>query len=128
MIKLNHTAMYVHDLENMKNFFIQFFSAQANKMYHNTKTGLKTYFLTFKDGSRLEIMSRPETTIRGKDIFQSGYTHIAFSVGDKKTVDDLTHALEEKGYAVLNGPRMTGDGYYESCIVGPESNLIEITE
>lgn len=121
-------AMYVHDLESMKDFFIHFFSAQANQMYYNPKTGLKTYFLTFADGSRLEIMNRPEVLIQEKDIFRGGYIHIAFSVGSKEMVDSLTHALENKGYAVLSGPRKAGDGYYESCILGPENNLIEITE
>ncbi|WP_374044531.1 VOC family protein [uncultured Parabacteroides sp.] len=128
MIKLDHMAMYVYDLENMKNFFVHFFSAQANQMYYNPKTGLRTYFLTFADGSRLEIMNRPEVFIQEKETFLSGYTHIAFSVGSKEVVDDLTHILKNNGYAVISGPRKTGDGYYESCIQGPENNLIEITE
>ncbi len=128
MIKLDHVAMYVHDLENMKNFFVRFFSAQANQMYHNPNTGLKTYFLTFADGSRLEIMNRPEVLSQGKDKFLGGYTHIAFSVGSKEFVDDLTLVLKDNGYNVISGPRKTGDGYYESCILGPENNLIEITE
>ena len=128
MIKLDHMAIYVHDLENMKNFFVHFFSAQANQMYHNPKTGLRTYFLTFADGSRLEIMNRPEILTREKDQFLSGYIHIAFSVGSKEAVDNLTRLLENNGYAVISGPRKTGDGFYESCIQGPENNLIEITE
>lgn len=128
MIKLDHMAMYVHDLENMKNFFVRFFSAQANQMYHNPNTGLRTYFLTFADGSRLEIMNRPEVLSQGKDKFLGGYTHIAFSVGSKEFVDDLTLVLKDNGYSVISGPRKTGDGYYESCILGPENNLIEITE
>nr|WP_103984077.1 VOC family protein [Parabacteroides chinchillae] len=127
-MKLDHMAMYVHDLENMKNFFVRFFSAQANQMYYNLKTGLRTYFLTFADGSRLEIMNRPEVLIQEKEMFPSGYTHIAFSVGSKEVVDDLTHILRNNGYTVISGPRKTGDGYYESCIQGPENNLIEITE
>ncbi len=128
MIRIDHTAMYVQDLENMKDFFVRFFSAQANRMYHNPKTGLRTYFLTFTDGSRLEIMNRPEVSVTEKSAFPSGYAHIAFSVGSKEAVDDLTHTLEDSGYAVISGPRTTGDGYYESCIQGPENNLIEITE
>lgn len=128
MIKLDHTAMYVHDLENTKKFFIRFFSAQANQMYYNPRTGLRTYFLTFADGSRLEIMNRPEVLVRENDIFLQGYTHIAFSAGSKEAVDDLTRVLGNNGYKVISGPRKTGDGYYESCIQGPENNLIEITE
>ncbi len=128
MIKLDHMAMYVHNLEDMKDFFVRFFSAQANQMYHNPKTGLRTYFLTFADGSRLEIMNRPEVLIQEKEIFLNGYTHIAFSVGSKKVVDDLTHVLKNNGYTVISSPRKTGDGYYESCIQGPENNFIEIME
>ncbi len=120
--------MYVHDLESMKDFFVRFFSARANRMYHNPKTGLKTYFLTFADGSRLEIMNRPEVSAQEKSAFPSGYAHIAFSVGSKEAVDELTRTLKANGYTVTSGPRTTGDGYYESCIQGPEDNLIEITE
>lgn len=128
MIKLDHVAMYVHDLEKMKDFFVRFFSAQANQMYHNPNTGLRTYFLTFADGSRLELMTRPEVLNQEKADFLGGYTHIAFSVGSKEFVDDLTNILKNNGYNVISGPRKTGDGYYESCIQGPENNLIEITE
>lgn len=128
MIRIDHTAMYVSDLENMKDFFVRFFAAQANSMYHNPKTGLRTYFLTFADGSRLEIMNRPEVCSQEKSAFASGYAHIAFSVGSKEAVDSLTRTLADNGYTVLSGPRTTGDGYYESCIQGPEDNLIEITE
>lgn len=128
MIKLDHLAMYVHDLEAIKDFFIRFFSAKANKMYYNPKTGLKTYFLSFCDGARLEIMNRPEVSSLEKTIYQAGYIHLAFSVGSKENVDSLTLTLKENGYKVLSGPRTTGDGCYESCILGPEDNLIEITE
>ncbi len=128
MIRIDHTAMYVHDLENMKDFFVRFFSAQPNRMYHNPKTGLKTYFLTFADGSRLEIMNRPDVSVQEKSAYPCGYAHIAFSAGSKEAVDDLTYTLKDNGYTVTSGPRTTGDGYYESCILGPENNLIEITE
>lgn len=128
MIKLDHVAMYVHDLEGVKNFFIRFFSAKANEMYHNPTTGLKSYFLSFTDGSRLEIMSRPEVTAAEKNLYQAGYIHLAFSVGGKENVESLSRTLKENGYEIINGPRTTGDGYYESCILGPEGNIIEITE
>ena len=48
-------------------------------------------------------------------------------LGSREAVDELTCRLGSDGYEVLSGPRTTGDGYYESCILGPENNLIEIT-
>ena len=62
-----------------------------------------------------------------KDLARTGYIHIAFSVGSKERVDSLTAQLQTDGYEVVSGPRTTGDGYYESCIVGIEGNQIEIT-
>lgn len=127
-MKLDHIAMYVNDLEAAKAFFTRYFGATSNEMYHNPRTGLKSYFLSFDNGARLEIMSRPEVVDESKKPFRTGYIHIAFSVGGKQQVDSITKRLQDDGYAVISGPRTTGDGYYESCIVGPEGNLIEITE
>ena len=127
-MRLDHLAMYVKDLEATRSFFVRYFGASSNEMYHNPKTGLRTYFLSFEDGSRLEIMSRPDVVDNGRSLFQAGYIHLAFSVGGKEKVDELTHALQADGFTVVSGPRTTGDGYYESCIEGPEGNLIEITE
>lgn len=127
-MKIDHIAMYVENLEEVREFFIKYFKATSNEMYHNPKTGLKTYFLSFEEGSRLEIMTRPDMTESSKNIMQTGYIHLAFSVGSKERVDSLTSELKEAGYEVLSGPRTTGDGYYESCILGPENNQIEITE
>lgn len=127
-MKLEHIAMYVNDLENTRLFFMQYFGAISNKMYHNPQTGLRTYFLSFEDGARLEIMSRPDMSDAPKNNLQTGLIHISFCVGSKERVDALTEQLRADGYAVISGPRTTGDGYYESCIEGPEGNLIEITE
>lgn len=127
-MKLDHFAMYVKDLEAAKTFFTQYFGASSNEMYHNPKTGLRTYFLSFEDGSKLEIMTRPDVIDNGKSLFQAGYIHLAFSVEGKEQVNRLTKQLQDDGFAVISGPRITGDGYYESCIEGPEGNLIEITE
>lgn len=127
-MRLDHIAMYVNDLEATKTFFTSYFGATSNEMYHNTRTGLKSYFLSFDNGARLEIMSRPEVVDEGKKPFRAGYIHIAFSVGGKQQVDSVTKRLQDDGYAVISGPHTTGDGYYESCIIGPEGNLIEITE
>lgn len=127
-MKIDHVAMYVRDLEAVKDFFVRFFGAVSNEMYHNPRTGLKSYFLSFEDGTKLEIMFRPDMTERSKELCQAGYIHLAFSAGSKAQVDRLTSSLQAQGYAVLSGPRFTGDGFYESCILGPEGNQIEITE
>lgn len=126
-MRIDHIALYVLDLERAKDFFIRYFNATANDMYHNPRTGLKTYFLTFTDGARLEIMQRPEVVSAPFEEFRPGYAHIAFSVGTKEEVDALTRRLETDGYKVISGPRMTGDGYYESCIQAIENLLLEIT-
>lgn len=123
---INHVAMYVADLEKMKSFYETYFLATANKVYHNPKTGLRTYFLSFEDGSRLEIMNKPDVIERKKERAQVGLIHLAFSVGGEAEVDKLTTTLQENGYEVLSGPRRTGDGYYESCILDPEGNQVEI--
>lgn len=127
-MRIDHFAMYVLDIEWMKNFFVKYFDAVANDMYHNQRTDFKSYFLTFGDGSRLEVMTRPELENEETNPMRCGYIHIAFSVGGKDKVDALTERLSNDGYEIFSGPRTTGDGYYESCIVGPENNLIEITE
>ena len=127
-MKIDHVALYCLDLEAMKVFFIRYFNGLSNEMYHNPKTGLKTYILSFPDSdARLELMTRPEVVDEEKNIYRQGFIHLSFSVGSKEKVDSLTKVLNEDGYQVFSGPRTTGDGYYESCIVGPENILIEIT-
>lgn len=126
-MKIEHIALYVNNLEGARDFFIKYFGATSNEGYHNTRTDFRSYFLTFEDGSRLEIMTKPELTDSGDFLNRYGYAHLAFSVGSREAVDDLTDRLKSEGYPVYSGPRITGDGYYESCILGFEGNLIEIT-
>lgn len=126
-MRIEHIAMYVKDIEQTKIFFIKYLDATANNGYHNKNTGFKSYFLSFDDGARLEIMNRPEMNDDEKHVSRTGYIHIAFSVGSKEKVDSLTEQLRTDGYNVISGPRTTGDGYYESCIIGIEENQIEIT-
>ena len=126
-MRIEHIAMYVNDLEAAKDFFVKYFDAQANDGYHNQTTDFQSYFLSFTDGSRLEIMARPTMEDPGKTLTRTGFIHLAFSVGSKEKVDTLTAALSADGYQVLSGPRITGDGYYESCVLGFEDNQIEIT-
>lgn len=126
-MKIDHIAMYVNDLESTKQFFQRYFGAVTNNLYHNEKTDFHSYFLTFDDGARLEIMNKPDLEDAAKTLQRTGYIHIAFSVGSEEKVDFLTAQLKEDGYQVISGPRITGDGYYESCIVAIEGNQIEIT-
>lgn len=126
-MKIDHIAMYVKDLEKAKGFFIKYFDGHSNDIYTNPKTGFSSYFLTFSDGSRLELMKKPGIKETSKENEEMGYVHLAFSVGSKEKVDSLTSQLVNDGFNIISGPRTTGDGYYESCIVGIEDNLIEIT-
>ena len=127
-MKINHIAVYVRDLELTKVFYEKYFNATANNLYHNPKTGLRTYFLTFEGGTRLEIMHKPDLPEIGISGEHLGYIHLAFSVGRKSAVDALTERLRNDGYTVLSEPRTTGDGYYESCVADPDGNRIEIVE
>lgn len=125
---IEHIAMYVNELEATRDFFIKYFNANSNSGYHNKTTNFRSYFLSFDDGARLEIMNKPEMEDSEKILTHTGYIHIAFRLGNKKAVDELTKRLKNDGYKVISGPRITGDGYYESCIIGIEGNQIEIIE
>lgn len=127
-MRIEHAALYVRDLEQAKEFFCKYFSASSNESYHNKNTDFRSCFLSFENGARLELMHKPLLTEAGSSRSRYGYAHIAFSTGSKAAVDSLTRLLMEDGYTVVSGPRTTGDGYYESCIVDLEGNLIEITE
>lgn len=126
-MRIEHIAIYVNDLEKTKKFFEKYFNAVSGKCYHNRDTDFRSYFLSFSDGARLEIMSRPNMSDNEKNLTRTGFSHIAFSVGSKEKVDKLTKLLRTDGFEVISGPRTTGDGYYESCIVDIEKNQIEIT-
>lgn len=125
-MKIEHIAIYCKDLEKAKRFFTEYFGALAGELYRNEKTGFSSYFLTFDSGCRLEIMNRPDLgASKEKDV--CGLSHIAFSVGGRQAVDELTDRLRQDGYPIIGEPRVTGDGYYESVIADHEGNLIEIT-
>ena len=126
-MKIEHIAMYVNDLEAAREFFTRYFDAVSGDGYHNEKTGFRSYFLSFEDGARLEIMKKPQMDDCEKTPARTGYIHLALSAGSKEKVDELTQTLKENGYEVLSGPRTTGDGYYESCLIDLEDNQIEIT-
>lgn len=125
-MRIDHAAMYVIDLEGAKEFFVNYFGAKPNELYHNRKTGFRSYFLSFGGGARLEIMSSPDIRAAAGGN-TAGYAHIALGVGSREKVDELTHRLSSAGYRIISGPRVTGDGYYESCVSAFEGSIIEIT-
>ena len=127
-MKIDHVAVYVADLEGARAFFMKYFDAKSNEMYHNPRTGLKTYFLSFGGSARLEIMSRPGLGAAHVGAPGIGYAHMSLSVGGKEAVDALTERLRADGFKVVDGPRTTGDGCYESSVTGAEGILLEITE
>jgi lactoylglutathione lyase len=127
-MKIEHVAMYVNDLEAARDFFMKYLGGKSNDGYHNVKTDFRSFFISFDDGARLELMNKPGLVDEEKQLNRTGYIHIAFSVGSKEKVNELTNILKDDGYEVVSAPRTTGDGYYESCIVVIEGNQIEITE
>lgn len=124
---IEHIAMYVEELEKARDFFTLYFDGKANALYRNEKTGFSSYIISFDGGARLEIMNKPNLARTDTATAKMGYAHIAFSVGGREKVDALTERLRNDGYRIVSNPRITGDGYYESCIIGIEGNLIEIT-
>ena len=126
-MKIEHIAMYVTNLERTKQLFATYFGAIYNNVNNNAQKESRSYFLSFDDGARIEIMNKPEMDDASKNLVRTGYIHIAFSVGSKERVNELTAQMKQDGYEVISGPRTTGDGYYESCIIGVEGNQIEIT-
>ncbi len=126
-MRIEHIAMYVKNLEAARDFFVKYLSGTSNGGYHNPSTGFRSFFISFDDGARLEIMNKPGMDDTEKSLNRTGFVHLAFSVGSREKVDELTAGLKQDGYEVISGPRTTGDGYYESCIVGIEGNHIELT-
>jgi len=128
-MRLEHIAIWVGDLERMKRFYESYFGAVAGPKYTNARKGFSSYFLRFDSGARLEIMHRPGLVPGppGTEAETFGYAHLSLSVGSEAAVDALAARLEADGYRRLDGPRQTGDGYYEALILDPEGNRIEIT-
>ncbi|MCA9765807.1 MAG: VOC family protein [Carnobacterium sp.] len=127
-MKIEHVAIWSPDIEKLKTFYVTYFGAVSNDRYQNNKTGFTSYFLTFKEGARLEIMHK-KTILSAKQPNEEhlGYAHVAMSVGTKSEVTRLTNQLRDNGYRIVGEPRTTGDGYFESVILDPDGNRIEIT-
>lgn len=122
---LEHVAIWTKDLEKMKAFYEEYFQVRSSELYYNPKTKFQSYFLDFGKGSRLELTSKKFLSERVSD--SVGYAHIAIAVGSQADVDELVDTLVSAGYPLINGPRTTGDGYYEAVVQDPDGNLLELT-
>lgn len=128
-MKIDHIAIWTEDVERLKDFYKKYFDAVAGKKYVNKNKQFTSYFLTFSSGARLELMQRPDIREHGNALDEEfiGLAHLAISVEDEDAVNAVTQVLVKDGLPLLDGPRYTGDGYYESVILDPDGNRLEIT-
>ncbi len=128
-VRIEHVALWTSDLDRSRDFYVDYFSASAGTPYLNPAKGFKSCFLSFDGGARIELMTTtqlaPVVVERGAQ--RMGLTHLAIAVGSEAAVDALTQRLRDDGYPTVDGPRRTGDGYYESVVLDPDGNRIEIT-
>ena len=126
---IEHLAIWVRDLDLMKIFYCKYFQATAGSVYLNPVKLFETIFLTFESGPRIELMKMPGIPLTANDPYKqfSGLVHFAISVGSAHKVDELADLLKSDGYELIDGPRLTGDGYYECVVFDPEQNRVEIT-
>jgi lactoylglutathione lyase len=125
---IDHIAIYTSNLEEMKSFYVTYFGAKAGNLYKNPRTGFSSYFLSLSSGARIELMHRHDIPLSLNDPHQqfTGFIHLSFSAGSEAAVDALTNRLVAVGCPLVDGPRRTGDGYYECVLLDPEGNRIEI--
>jgi lactoylglutathione lyase len=127
--RIEHIALWTEDIERLASFYAEYFGASVGPKYENPSKGFESRFLTFQSGARLELMKtsahRPAKYDPG--IQRMGLTHLAFSLGSEDRVDQLTATLRAAGFTVVEGPRRTGDGYYESVTLDPDGNRLELT-
>lgn len=125
-MKIEHIAIWVKDIDKVCEFYRKYFGGVVHPLYHNPVKQFTSRFITFEDGARLEIMHRPDISV-SRETQHLGIAHMAFSVGSKEKVDRLTRQMTNDGITIVGEPRTTGDGYYESVVLDPEGNRIEIT-
>jgi len=128
-MKIEHIAIWTERLEELKAFYEKYFNAVSNEKYHNPTKQFSSYFLSFESGERLEMMSMEGVTACDKShaMQVTGLAHFAFALGSEQAVDQLTKTLVYNGYQWIDGSRQTGDGYYESCVLDPDGNRLELT-
>lgn len=126
---IDHIAIWTHDISRFVNYYVQYFGATAGSGYQNPSKGFESVFLSFESGARIEVMRSAKLDLLESEAGQQriGYTHLAISLGSEAKVDELTQQLSAAGFEILDGPRRTGDGYYESVTLDPDGNRIEIT-
>lgn len=125
-MRIEHVALWVSDLEKEKAFYLAFPGAVSSPMYRNAGKGFESVFISFAGGARLELMRKDGVTEKSERT-GLGWAHLAFSMGSPVKVDEMTKTLQKAGHRLLGGPRVTGDGYYESLFEDPEGNLLELT-
>ena len=129
-MKIEHIAIWVKDIDKVCEFYRKYFGGNIQPLYHNPTKQFTSRFVTFEDGARLEVMNNPNVGTLTESMFHVehlGIAHLSFSVGSKEKVDLLTKEMSEDGVTIVGEPRTTGDGYYESVVLDPEGNRIEIT-
>jgi lactoylglutathione lyase len=126
-MRIEHIALWTHDIERLRAFYERYFGAAAGARYENRRKQFQSYFVSFGDGARVELMQSPRVGGDSAGEERLGYAHLALALGSEAAVDALTGRLRADGYAVLDGPRHTGDGYYESAVLDPDGNRIELT-
>lgn len=126
-MRIEHIAIWTTDLEQLRSFYTKYFDVNSNQKYTNSKKKFESYFLSFTEGCRLEIMQMPTVKNQDNNNLFVGLTHFAVSVGSKSKVISLTEEIRKDGYEILSEPRTTGDGYFESVVSDPDGNKIEIT-
>jgi len=128
-MKIEHIALWTKDIEKLKDFYLNYFNGVAGNKYYNPTKNFASYFISFSSGARLELMQMSTIPKNLNDVYRQyhGLIHFAFSVGSEEKVNALTNRLRSLGCRIVSEPRYTGDGYYESCILDPDGNRIEIT-
>jgi len=127
---LEHVAIWTHQLEELRAYYQTYFNGVSNDKYTNATSQFQSYFLTFKSGARLELMSKPDVPVNRNDTIHQQYLgiiHLAFGVDTMEEVDLKAKELAAAGYPILRGPRRTGDGYYEFETLDPDNNRLEVT-
>ena len=138
-MKIEHVAIWVKDIDKVCEFYRKYFGGVVHPIYHNPAKQFTSRFITFDDGARLEVMHRPDIDVERNvgidkivshetlsDTQHLGFTHLSFSVGSKEEVDRLTQKMSDDGIQIVGQPRTTGDGYYESVVLDPEGNRVEV--